>query len=293
MDINTELPEWLEFTHWISEIGFLIILCSFVVMVLLERLYYAVYLPKKYPDLDALSSLATGMFARGLRAVIDYFLLFTMYTWVYNNFKIFDLSFTLWGFVVGLVLHDVAWYWQHRIRHRVSFFWAEHIVHHSSNTFTFPVAQRACFTNRLLRSPAFAIAALAGVSPEQFGVVTVITFTWGIFSHSNTVPKLGWLEGIMVTPSMHRVHHGSQPQYIDKNYGEFFAIWDRLFGTYQEEEETVKFGLVTPLESLNPIVVQFSGYGWLWRRWNASKSGLDKLQYMIQPPEWQHKKKRS
>jgi sterol desaturase/sphingolipid hydroxylase (fatty acid hydroxylase superfamily) len=289
MTAITQVPEWIPMTQWISERGFLLILTVFVAMVLLERLYYAIKLPKQYPDLDALSSFGTGLINRGLRVIIDYFLLFTIYIWVYNNLSLFDLSNSIWGFVVGLVLHDFAWYWQHRIRHRVSFFWAEHLVHHSSNTFTFPVAQRACFTGRILRSPAFAIAAIAGVSPEQFAVVTVITFIWGIVSHSDTIPKLGWLEGVMVTPSMHRVHHGTQAEYIDKNYGEFFAIWDRMFGTYQEEIEKVNFGLVTSLKSLNPIVVQFSGYGWLWHRWNASKNWMDKIIYMVAPPEWQHK----
>lgn len=285
----TQAPEWMTMTQWVTNKSFILLFIAFVVLALLERLYYAIKLPKQYPDLDALSSIGTGFFARGIRAVIDYFLLFTVYIWAYNNLRMFDLSNSLWGFVVGVLIHDFAWYWQHRIKHRVSIFWSEHQVHHSSNTFTFPVAQRAGFANRILRSPAYALAAVAGVSPEQFAVVSVVTLTWGIVSHSETIPKLGWLEGIMVTPSMHRVHHGTQPQYIDKNYGEFFAIWDRMFGTYQEEGEKVNYGLVTPLTTLNPITIQFAGFGWLWRRWNASNNWLDKLTYMVAPPEWQHK----
>ncbi len=281
-------PIWLAYSQWLSDHGVVILAGTFIIFTILERLYYAVYLPKQYPDLDSLSSLATGLVSRGLRIVIDLFLLFTVYLWVFDNFKIFDLSNSILGFAVGLLMHDFAWYWQHRMRHRMGFLWADHQVHHSSNTYTFAVAQRACFSGRLLRSPAFAMAALVGVSPSQFVVVAIIAQAWGIITHSNTIGKLGWLEGILVTPSMHRVHHGSQPQYIDKNYGEFTAIWDRMFGTYQEENETVKFGLVTPLTALNPITIQFAGYGWLWRRLKSSSNWLDKINYLWRPPEWQH-----
>jgi sterol desaturase/sphingolipid hydroxylase (fatty acid hydroxylase superfamily) len=287
------VPEWLAYSDWLSNHSFVLIAGIFIVSVISERAYYAIYRPGEYPDLDSLSSIGTGLLGRAMQVVIDFFLLFTIYLWVFENFRIFDLSYSIWGFVVGLLIHDFAWYWQHRIRHRVGFLWADHQVHHSSNTYTFPVAQRACFSARLLRSPAFALAALVGVDPSQFLVVAIVAQTWGIFTHSNTVGKLGWLEGILVTPSMHRVHHGTQPQYIDKNYGEFFAIWDRAFGTYQEENETVKFGLVTPITTLNPIKIQFAGYGWLWKRLRSSSNWLDKINYLWRPPEWQHSTKQS
>lgn len=282
-------PIWLDYSQWLHSKKFIILVTIFFGLSLLERIYYAIYHPKQYPDLDALSSIASGFIARGIRMLIDVFLVFTIYIWVYENLKLFDLSKSLWGFAIGLLLHDFAWYWQHRIKHRSGFFWADHLVHHSSNTFTFPVAQRASFANRLLRSPAFAIAALAGVSPTQFAVIAIVANFWGIITHSNTIGKLGFLEGILVTPSSHRVHHGTQPHYIDKNYGEFFSIWDRLFGTYQEEDEPVKFGLVTPLETLNPVTIQFSGFAWLWRRLKSTDSWMDRLNYLWRPPEWQHK----
>lgn len=281
-------PEWFAYSQWLADHNLVLIVSIFFLFTFAERIYYAVKRPGQYPDKDALSSISTGLVSRAMQMVIDAFLIFTVYLWVYENFRLLDLSHSLWGFAAGLVIHDFAWYWQHRIRHRVGFLWADHLVHHSSNTYTFPVAQRACFSARLLRSPAFSLAALAGVAPEQFMVVAIVAQTWGIITHSNTIGKLGWLEGILVTPSMHRVHHGSQPQYIDKNYGEFFAIWDRLFGTYQEEKEPVKFGLVTPITTLNPVKIQFTGYAWLWRRLRASSNWLDKLNYMWRPPEWQH-----
>jgi len=278
----------MAYSQWFSDNGVAIMAGTFIVLALLERIYYAVYHPKKYPDADSVSSLATGFVSRSVRSVIDLFLVFTVYLWVFDNFRIFDLSYSIWGFAVGLVMHDFAWYWQHRIRHRVGFLWADHQVHHSSNTFTFSVAQRACFSGRLLSSPMFAIAAVVGVSPSQFVVALVIAKAWGIITHSDTMGKFGWLEGIIVTPSMHRVHHGTQPQYVDKNYGHCFAIWDRIFGTYQEENEAVKYGLVTPLTTLNPLTIQIAGYGWLWRRLKSSSNWLDKLNYFWRPPEWQH-----
>lgn len=281
-------PTWMAYSQWMQDNLFIILVFIFFGLSIAERIYYGVRHPNQYPDLDALSSIATGFFARIIRVAIDLFLVFTIYIWVFENIKLFDLSHSLWGFPIGLLLHDFAWYWQHRIKHRSGFFWADHLVHHSSNTFTFPVAQRASFANRLLRSPAFAIAALAGVSPTQFAVVTIVANFWGIITHSNTIGRLGWLEGVLVTPSSHRVHHGTQPQYIDKNYGEFFCFWDRMFGTYQKEDVPVKFGLVTPLETLNPFTIQISGFQWLWKRLKSTTSWKDRLNYLWRPPEWQH-----
>jgi len=279
---------WLDISYWLESHYLAIMTVMFLVLMLAERFYYAVYLPKQYPDKDSLSNLATGLLARAIRMVIDFFIAFTLYVWVFENIKLFDFSQSMWGFLVGFILHDLAWYTQHRIKHRVGVFWSMHQVHHSSNIFTIPVSQRSSFANRLLRSPIFAMMALAGISPLQFMVIIIFTNFWGILTHSNTIGKLGWLEGVLVTPSSHRVHHGSQAHYIDKNYGEILCLWDRLFGTYQEEDEPVKFGLVTPLTTLNPIKIQMAGFQWLWKRLVSAPTWQDKLSYLWRPAEWQH-----
>lgn len=284
----SQQTHWLEMSYWLEGHYLAITAVTFLLLMLAERLYYAIYLPKQYPDLDSLSNLATGLLAMAIRMVIDFFIYFTIYIWVYENIKLFDFSMSPWGFVVGFILHDLAWYIQHRIKHRVGFFWAIHSVHHSSNVYTIPVSQRSSFANRLLRSPIFAMMALAGVSPVQLVVVIIVTNFWGILAHTTTIGKMGWLEGILVTPSAHRVHHGSQPHYIDKNYGEVLCLWDRLFGTYQAEDVPVKFGLVTPLQTLNPIKIQMAGFEWLWKRMLAAPTWQDKLNYLWRPAEWRH-----
>ena len=279
---------WLDVSYWLESHYLAIMAVMFLLLTLSERFYYAIYLPKQYPDQDSFSNLATGLLARAIRMLIDFFIAFTLYIWVFENIKLFDFSLSVWGFLVGFILHDLAWYTMHRIKHRVGVFWAMHQVHHSSNIFTIPVSQRASFANRLLRSPIFAMMALAGISPIQFMVITIFTNFWGILTHSNTIGKLGWLEGVLVTPSSHRVHHGSQAHYIDKNYGEILCIWDRLFGTYQEEDEPVKFGLVTPITTLNPFKIQIAGFQWLWKRLVSAPTWQDKLNYLWRPAEWQH-----
>jgi sterol desaturase/sphingolipid hydroxylase (fatty acid hydroxylase superfamily) len=279
---------WFDYSFWLEGHYLAITAATFALLMVAERVYYAVYLPKKYPDMDSLSSLATGLLARGIRMVMDVFILFTLYIWVFDNIKLFDFSNSYWGFLVGFILHDLAWYWQHRIKHRVGFFWAIHQVHHSSNTYTIPVSQRASFANRLLRSPIFAIIALAGVSPLQFTVIIIFTNFWGIFVHTNAIGKMGWLEGVLITPSAHRVHHGAQAHYIDKNYGEILCLWDRIFGTYQREDVPVDFGLVTPLTTLNPIKIQLAGFAWLWCRVVSAPTWRGKLNYLWRPAEWRH-----
>lgn len=192
------------------------------------------------------------------------------------------------GWIVAWLLYDLAWYTDHRIAHRVGFFWAMHHVHHSSTEYNMTVASRGFLVDTtLLSRPTFYLLPLAGVAPEQFLVITIITNIWGIAQHTRLVGKLGWLEWWLATPSNHRVHHGYNPKYIDRNYGEVLMIWDQLFGTYQAEEEEPKYGVVKPIETYHPGKVQLAGFQWLWGKVSRCTRSRDKLACLFMPPEWE------
>ena len=129
---------------------------------------------------------------------------------------------------------------------------------------------------------------LMGISPLQFFGVVILKNMYGIFNHARHVPKLGVLEDLIATPANHRVHHGTQPKYIDKNYSQVLIIWDRLWGTFQREEEEPVFGLVNPLETYNLITIELYGFHWLWARMASADRWQDRLAYLWRAPEWSH-----
>ena len=163
------------------------------------------------------------------------------------QFKLFNISeilpiWVLW--ILTFVMIDFVFYFYHRISHRVNFLWVIHMSHHSSEEMNFAVSFRQAWFGPVSKIPFFMTLPLLGFDPTIIAVAGVISTLWGIVGHTQIIGNLGPLEWIFNTPSHHRVHHGANPQYIDKNYGNLFIIWDRIFGTFEPEDEPVKFGLV-------------------------------------------------
>ena len=162
------------------------------------------------------------------------------------QFKAFDLAsiLPLWGmWVLTFIMIDFIFYIYHRMSHRVRFLWAIHLSHHSSEEMNFAVSFRQAWFGPISKIPFFMVLPLIGFDPTIIAVAGVMSTLWGIVGHTQIVGKLGFVEWVFNTPSHHRVHHGSNKQYIDKNYGNLLIIWDRMFGTFEPEEEPVKFGL--------------------------------------------------
>ena len=268
--------------------GVWIIFGYYLAMTFGERLWYAVRRPGLYDVKDALNNFALNMMNGVADLVVGRLLPFVAYVYVYEHFRIGDLSGAALGLVVAFLVHELAYYWDHRIGHRVSLFWAFHQVHHSSNEFNYTVAARGCWFDGVFRKTFVLAAAVLGVSPVQFFAVEILKNMYGIFNHSRFIPKLGVLEAFVATPANHRVHHGTEPKYIDRNYGQVLVIWDRLFGTFQREEETPRFGLVKPYRGANPLATQVHGVRWLFDRINSAPRWIDKLRYLVGPPEWSH-----
>ncbi|MBS1152547.1 MAG: Sterol desaturase, partial [Myxococcaceae bacterium] len=164
------------------------------------------------------------------------------------------------AWVVGFVGVDFVYYWWHRLSHEVNFLWAAHGVHHQSEDYNLAVALRQSVFTSLLFFPFLAVLALLGVPPLQLGVIAALNNLYQFWIHTELIGKLGPLEKIINTPSLHRVHHAINPKYLDRNHGGTFMVWDHLFGTYQPEEEQCVYGLTHPLRSFNPVWAQLDGY---------------------------------
>ena len=204
------------------------------------------------------------------------------------QFKIFNLTeilpiWVLW--VITFLAIDLVFYFYHRISHRVNFLWAIHMSHHSSEEMNFAVSFRQAWFGPLSKIPFFIILPLIGFDPTIVAVAGVVSTLWGIFGHTQIIGKLGPLELIFNTPSHHRVHHGSNKQYIDKNYGNLLIIWDRMFGTFEPENEPVKFGLVRNVNTFNPTKITFMGWTDIFNCIKNASSFNEEIYYLFGPPK--------
>lgn len=177
-----------------------------------------------------------------------------------SHFAPFHLPGTIWAIIVTFIVTDICFYWYHRFSHQVKFLWAFHLTHHSSQSMNLTTAYRINWFSAAILPFFFIPAVLMGCSPLVILLGYQVNLFYQFFMHTEAVGKLGFLEGIINTPSAHRVHHGSNAIYLDKNYGGVFMVWDRVFGTYEPESEPVKYGITTGFVSLNPLVLIFHGF---------------------------------
>jgi sterol desaturase/sphingolipid hydroxylase (fatty acid hydroxylase superfamily) len=200
-----------------------------------------------------------------------------------------ELPFNWWVAILAILAADFTYYWEHRISHQVRILWTQHAVHHSSREFNIITGVRFGPFEGVWSMVAHIPMIAVGFPPDLvfFGILTVLAYqTW---IHTETIGKLGPLEWILNTPSHHRVHHGSDRKYLDKNYGGISIIWDRLFGSFQVEEETPKYGLMRDFDSRNPIKVWFSEIPGLWQDLRKAKTSKEVFMRLFAPPGWRPK----
>ncbi len=198
-----------------------------------------------------------------------------------------SLPFAWWSAALAVLAADFTYYWEHRIAHQVRILWTQHAVHHSSRDFNIITGIRFGPLEGVWSLVAHIPMVLIGFPPELvfFGILSVLAYqTW---IHTETIGKLGPLEHVLNTPSHHRVHHGSDQKYLDKNYGGILIIWDRLFGSYQVEEETPRYGLVRDFNSSNPIHVWFSEFPQLWKDLRSASSFREIFNRLFARPGWE------
>ena len=203
------------------------------------------------------------------------------------QFKVFDFvnEIPIWAlWIITFISIDLVFYVYHRMSHRIRFLWAIHLSHHSSEEMNFAVSFRQAWFGPISKIPFFMVLPLLGFDPTIIAVAGVISTLWGIVGHTQVIGKLGPLEWIFNTPSHHRVHHGSNKQYIDKNYGNLLIIWDRMFGTFEPEQEEVKFGLVNNVNTFNPVKVTFMAWVSMINELKQKNSLSEVIKVIFGPP---------
>ncbi|RKS23233.1 sterol desaturase/sphingolipid hydroxylase (fatty acid hydroxylase superfamily) [Flavobacterium endophyticum] len=244
---------------------------AFFLFVYLE---YKLAQRRKRPEIfnyeSSVSNISIGLAERLINLFIaaSFYLLFYH---IYEHYRIFDIpsTFLIW---VGLILAtDFVWYWYHRLGHEVNFFWAAHIVHHHSEEFNFTAAARITTFQAIIRTGFWCILPFLGFHPKMVITMLIVHGAYSFFTHTQVIGRIKWLEYVFVTPSVHGVHHASDEKYLDKNYGDMFTFWDRMFGTFQEEEEKPKYGLTHPLKSYSFLWQHFHYYFEIYELWKRSK----------------------
>jgi len=203
------------------------------------------------------------------------------------QFRVFDFvnEIPIWAlWIMTFISIDLVFYVYHRMSHRIRFLWAIHLSHHSSEEMNFAVSFRQAWFGPISKIPFFMVLPLLGFDPTIIAVAGVISTLWGIVGHTQVIGKLGPLEWIFNTPSHHRVHHGSNKQYIDKNYGNLLIIWDRMFGTFEPEQEEVKFGLVNNVNTFNPVKVTFMAWVSMINELKQKNSLSEVIKVIFGPP---------
>lgn len=260
---------------------------SIVVMMLFVLLELAVSraLKKKvFEFFDTLCNLACGILER------TFFLLFavlyyTSFKFMYDHFGLFSIAINWWSVLLLFVAVDFLWYWYHRAGHEINILWAAHITHHQSEEYNLSLSFRVSAIQLIIRMFFWLWLPIIGFDPALTTLIIGINAAYQFFIHTRLIGKLGFLENILVTPSHHRVHHGKNEQYIDKNYGGIFIIWDKLFGTFTSEKEEVAYGITKPMSSKNPMKAWFHYYFDLIGAAKQVVGWKNKLRIMLAGPE--------
>jgi alkylglycerol monooxygenase len=242
---------------------------------------------KLYRLQDAIANLSCGITSQ-LSGLFLTVIAVTVYQFLYQNFAFFQPDSTQWWYWVALVLLvDHSYYWAHRMSHEVNLFWGGHVVHHQSEEYNLSVALRQS-SLQVIWTFGFSLPiAFLGFRTEHFALISALNTLYQFWIHTETIGKFPrWIEFIFNTPSHHRVHHGRDPKYIDKNHAGSLIIWDRMFGTFQEEEEKPTYGITKPINSWNAVYANFSHYVAMKEDLDQIKPWKDKVKYLFMKPGW-------
>lgn len=266
----------------------LIAMPAFLMLVLLEK-FYGVWKKKDtVRNMDMISSLSSGI-TNVTKDVLGLSIAIISYKWMVEHMALVHVKNEVLTYVIAFFALDFAGYWTHRLDHEYNFFWNAHIVHHSSEEYNLACALRQSVSVFFRIFTIFLLpAALLGVPEQVIAVVAPLHLFAQFWYHTQHINRMGFLEKIIVTPSHHRVHHAINPEYIDKNYAQIFIFWDKLFGTFQQEKNDTPpvYGITRPVQTWNPIKINFI-HLWLLIKdaWNT-KSWKDKFRIWLMPTGW-------
>ena len=266
----------------------LIAMPVFLLLVLFEKWYGWRKGMDTVRSMDMISSLSSGV-TNVVKDVLGLSIALTSYAWLVNNLAITSIKATWLTYVIAFIVLDFAGYLVHALDHRINFFWNSHIIHHSSEEFNLACALRQSISVFVRLFVILLLpAAVLGVPKEVIAVVAPLHLFAQFWYHTRHIGNMGWLEKIIVTPSHHRVHHAINPEYMDKNYGQIFIVWDRWFGTFQQELKEVQpvYGVTRPVRTWNPIKINFLHLWLLFKDAWHTQNWKDKLRVFYKPTGW-------
>jgi sterol desaturase/sphingolipid hydroxylase (fatty acid hydroxylase superfamily) len=263
---------------------------GFILLVLIEMIVARVKDRRRYEPKDTLTSLALGT-GSSVAGTLTAGLLYGLATWLWQ-FRLFTISYAWYWFALCFVIDDFAYYLFHRSAHRVRWFWASHVIHHSSQHYNLSTALRQTWTGFisvafLFRLPLF----LIGFPPAMVFFVGGLNLIYQFWIHTEVIGRMPrWFEAVMNTPSHHRVHHATNPRYLDRNYAGVFIVWDKWFGSFEPErdDDAPRYGIVKNLGSFNLLWAAFHEWIGIAKDVWAAPTLRAKLGYLVMPPGWSH-----
>lgn len=255
-----------------------------LILIAIEALYSYAKRDGVYEMKDTIGSMITSLGYQWVRKLLLASLFVGGLLWAESLSPFSWSASSPWTWLICFLLVDFFYYWDHRLGHELNILWAFHNIHHSSEKFNLAVASRLSWVEEAYRWIFLAPLALLGIPVPMIVLMKLLHRVYQVPVHSTYIGKLGWLEYILATPSQHRVHHGRNEQYLDKNYGGALCIWDRLFGTFEPEVEKVEYGLVKQIKTTNPIKIQLIGPQRLWAELQQPGTFSEKLIYLFKKP---------
>lgn len=263
----------------------LIAIGAFVALMLIEYIYGIFQKKKLYRLNDTITNLNIGIGSQ-IFGLLYKVVIIGALVGVYERFALFHIPTNLLTILVIAVVYDFLFYWAHRWGHEVNFFWGAHVVHHQSEEYNLSVALRQPWFHSLMAFYIFIPLPLLGFDPLVVLGYSLFSTLYQFWIHTKAIKRMPrWFEFIFNTPSHHRVHHAVNEKYIDRNHGAVFIIWDRIFGTYAEEEEEPTYGITTQFESFNPVWSNFHYYADMWQKMK-SMNWINKIKMIFAKPGW-------
>jgi len=262
---------------------------GFIILIIIEVVYGVKTQRELYNIKDASTSIALGL-GYLVTSLLTKAVIVLVYTWLYK-YRLFTIPFTAWwGWLLCFFADDFSYYWFHRASHHVRYFWASHVVHHTSEYYNLAAALRQTWTGNLSGAFVFWIwMPLVGFEPGMILLMQSVSLLYQFWIHTEALQKMPrWYEFIFNTPSHHRVHHGSDLLYLDKNHAGTLIIWDRMFGSFQAEEFRPKYGLTKNVQTFNPVKVAFHEWMNMGKDLKRARTFKDYINYIFNAPGWSH-----
>ncbi|MGX6646807.1 sterol desaturase family protein [Maricaulaceae bacterium MS644] len=262
---------------------------AFVLLIVAEMIHARLTGKTQYEPRDTAASLIMGL-GNTVSGILLGGIALAWFAYI-EQFALLDIGWAWWAFALAFVLDDFVYYWSHRFAHTVRWWWADHVIHHSSQHYNLSTALRQPWLSPL--SLKFIIfgswLVLAGFPPAMVAFVGALNLIYQFWIHTEAVPKM-WapIEAVMNTPSHHRVHHATNPRYLDRNFAGVFIIWDRMFGSFEpeREDEPCRYGIVRNLATFNPIKICLHEWAGIFKDVASARSPGEALGYWFGPPGW-------